>query len=176
MYLCARSVEEGTRGFPLSFTAMSHLNQIRDWVLEKAGEPEFNAYFLVDLEISPSRKVEVYLDGDQGLDLQACRQFSRFLEEKLDTTGILGEDYTLEVSSPGANRPLKLPRQYPKHKGRTLAIELMDDSHLEGVLQEVLDEGILLEVTSGKGKKKVVEARFCPFASIVKATVKIAFK
>jgi ribosome maturation factor RimP len=152
------------------------LIQIRDWVLEKTGDPEFSAYFLVDLEISPARKVEIFLDGDQGLDLGVCRQFSRYLEEKLDATGLLGDDYTLEVSSPGATRPLKLPRQYPKHIGRTLQLELTDESQLEGILREVLDEGILLEVSTGKGKKKIIEPRFCRFDALIKATVKLAFK
>ena len=70
------------------------------------------------------QKITIYIDGDNSIDISACQKLSRHLSEKLDEQDFGAEPYTLEVSSPGADRPLLNPRQYPKHVGRELFIKL----------------------------------------------------
>lgn len=155
---------------------MEILLQIRQWIEERLQEPAYAPYFVIEVRLAGSKKVEVFLDGDQGIDLDTCRGFSRYLEGLLDAGGQLGEDYTLEVSSPGATRPLVLPRQYPKHVGRTLEVRRTDGSRLEGRLAEASAEAISLEVTTGKGRKKEISLVPIPFEEIAECRVKISFK
>jgi ribosome maturation factor RimP len=155
---------------------MELLQQIRHWIEERLQEPAYAPYFVIEVRLAGTRKVEVFLDGDQGIDLDTCRDFSRYLENLLDAGGQLGEDYTLEVSSPGATRPLALPRQYPKHVGRTLEVRRTDGSRLEGRLTEAGTETMTLEVTTGKGRKKEISLIPIPFEEIAECRVKISFK
>jgi ribosome maturation factor RimP len=65
-------------------------------------------------------------------------------------------DYSLEVSSPGVDEPLKLIRQYQKNIGRRLEIELLDEEALgiAGKLLEVTDDKLIIEETLPKKKSK----------------------
>src|SRR5687768_2288781 len=111
-------------------------------------------YYLVDLEISPANRIVVYIDGDEGVSLDACTQISRVLESVLDKEPTLGGVYELEVSSPGVSRPLRFPRQYLKHVGRTLRIELTDGKKIEGQLINTGHESISLEIKPVDKKSK----------------------
>lgn len=156
---------------------MDNREQIRQWIEEILTEEALAAYFLIDLHVSATGKVEVFLDGDSGIDLAVCRRISRRLEERLDQAAILGESYTLEVSSPGVSRPLRLARQYPQHQGRTLLLTFLDDSRLEGRLVTATPEAITLAVMTGdKGRKKVPVERTIPLDTVREALVKISFK
>ena len=148
---------------------------------QKFHEEEFNDCFLVEINLTKSNKLQVFVDSDNGIDLRKCKRISRYLEEYLDTGLWLGEKYTLEVSSPGVARPLKLKRQYKKNIGREFSIELLDnEAKQEGKLIEVNDEEITLqkEVVEKVGKKKVksIQETLIPFEKISKALVKISFK
>lgn len=131
-------------------------------------------YYLVDLEVSPTNKIVVYIDGDEGVSLDACTQISRVLESVLDQEPTLGGVYELEVSSPGVSRPLRFPRQYLKHVGRTLKVELLDGTMVEGLLTNTGHEAIFLEV-KGPDKKSKPEAREVAFDQIKEAYVTIQF-
>jgi len=142
-------------------------------------ESEFSDCFLLEIRARPNNKVEVFLDSDVGITFEKCRLISRYLEEHIDEAGWLGEKYTLEVSSPGATRPLELPRQFPKHIGRKLKVDLHSGETLKGKLTQANEESIFLEVSrtekSGKKKKKIVEARELSFENIKQAVVQLAF-
>jgi ribosome maturation factor RimP len=69
-----------------------------------------------------SRVVEVFADADDGAGLDDLARLSRDLEFLLDTEDAVKGRYTLNVSSPGADRPLRLSRQYRRHLGRALAV------------------------------------------------------
>jgi ribosome maturation factor RimP len=156
---------------------MDNRAQIRQWIEEILSAEELRSYFFIELQVSAAHKVEVFLDGDAGIDLAACRRVSRALEERLDESAILGDSYTLEVSSPGVTRPLRLARQYPQHQGRSLLIALNDDTQLEGRLMEAGSDALSLEVAVGaKGRKKTLEVRTIPLDQVREAHVKISFK
>ncbi len=110
-------------------------------------------YFLVDV-VSKANRFEVYIDGDTNIQIDKCVEVSRFLEEALESGGYVRDNYLLEVSSPGMTNPIKVMRQYKKYIGRQLDILLKDGTRKEGLLKEVNDEEVTLEIAVKIGKKK----------------------
>ncbi len=77
-----------------------------------------SGYFLVDVRIKPTNNVKVFIDGDQGISIEKCVQYNRALYKKLEESEFFPTgDFSLEVSSPGLDEPLKLLRQYKKNIG-----------------------------------------------------------
>lgn len=146
---------------------------------EKFAEADFADCFIIDIKLGKSNKLEVFVDADRGIDFNRCSVLSRYLESFLDTEKWLGENYTLEVSSPGASRPLKFLRQFPKHIGRDLEISKKDGTIIEGEFVKIDGEDISLqfETKHKEGKKTVKDTNtvVIPFAEIAKAMVKIKF-
>lgn len=157
-------------------TAAEHIEKKLE---EKFKENEYESCFCVEVkEVQRGRKIEVYIDCDTGVDFSTCKKISRFLEEDLDESPLVKENYILEVSSPGARRPLVLLRQYGKHVGRKLEIKLTDGEKFEGRLLDVLDDSILLErrIVEREGKRKIrkkIESEVA-FSAIQTARVKLA--
>ena len=143
---------------------------IEQYLQEVLSRDEFNDHFLLEVR-STGSKYEVFLDGDKGVTIDMCRKVSRMLEEELESKGIVDAKYTLEVSSPGADRPLTIPRQYGKHVGRKLAVTLKDGSVVQGTMTEMHADGLRL---TEKQKKGTVE-RDIPFADIKESVVQISF-
>jgi ribosome maturation factor RimP len=84
-------------------------------------------------------------------------------------------DFSLEVSSPGIDEPLKLLRQYKKNIGRTVAVTGNDNSLKEGKLAGVNENSITLEIAEGKGKKAVTRELEIPFSEIKETKVQVKF-
>jgi ribosome maturation factor RimP len=138
-----------------------------------------SSQFVVDVIISSKRgprKVLVLLDGDNGIGIDACADLSRALAEDLEEVAWLEEAYTLEVSTPGVDHPLKMLRQYPKNIGRSLRVKLLEDRTVEGKLLAIDGEKITLAEEVGTGKKKVVTNIDIVFSAIEKALVLVSFK
>lgn len=159
---------------------MSIEQTILDLLQDKFLEPEFQDCFCLEVkEVQKGRKIEVYVDCDEGVTFSKCQKISRYLEEHLDGSKLVKEDYILEVSSPGASRPLTLPRQYPKHIGRKLEVKLTSGEMLEGRLTDVTDLGIVLNrrTVEKQGKRKIrkkIESEI-DFSSIDHSKVKLTF-
>ena len=131
--------------------------KIEELVTAKFAEEDFADCFLVAIKLQANNVLKVFIDNDSGLVVDQCRRVSRYLESYLDEEQWLGEQYTLEVSSPGIDRPLRLKRQYHKNIGRTLLVETKEGLKRQGVLVEVVADGFFLEeliVTKVKKKKK----------------------
>jgi len=126
--------------------------------------------------LSGPQKVTILLDGDQGVTIDDCAELSRSLTEVMEEQGLIGDNFTLEVSTPGVDKPLALKRQYARNTGRRLKIYRNDKSTLEGKLSEVREDSITVEVETGEGKKKEVNAVTIGFADIEKAVVQVSFK
>lgn len=160
---------------------MSIEQTILDLLDDKFLEPEFRDCFCLEVkEAQKGRKVEVYIDCDDGVTFQRCQRISRHLEEHLDESPDIKENYILEVSSPGAERPLTLARQYPKHIGRKLEVKLTSGEELEGRLIDVTDEGIILNrrIVEKQGKRKIrkkIESEI-DFSAIDHSKVKLTFQ
>lgn len=138
-----------------------------------ASEPE---YFRVGVKIKPTNNVKVYIDGDKGISIEKCVYFNRQLYKLIDEKGMFPPgEFSLEVSSPGVNEPLKFHRQYQKNIGRPVEVIFNDDSKKEGKLVQVTDADIIIEQQTGKGKKAVIQQIVIPFQNIKTTTVQIQF-
>ena len=114
--------------------------------------------FLVDVNVKGkvgNLKIQVFIDGDQSLDIDECSKISRKLSNELEEQDIIEGRYIIEVSSPGADKPLKLIRQYTKHVGRELEVYTKENNKFQGILLGVIDEEIELSVKSSKLKKEL---------------------
>jgi ribosome maturation factor RimP len=136
-------------------------------------------HFIVEVKVervAEKTKVLVLVDADQGMTIAACAKLSRALSGELETSELLEEAYTLEVSSPGLDYPLMEKRQYLKNQGRSLKVFLHTGEEILGKLKEVEELGIKLGVTKKeKGKKSVEEERIVSFTEIKKSIVQVSF-
>lgn len=136
-------------------------------------------YFLVNVLIAGGKsvpKIIVWLDGDTGVSIDKCAEVSRWLGKRIEDENLIETAYTLEVSSPGIDQPLKLLRQYKQHVGRNLRITLIDGSTKTGKLEEIKENSLLLtEVTKGKKKEITNPVVEIDTKDIEKAFVLISF-
>jgi ribosome maturation factor RimP len=149
--------------------------EIKNIASRKLTDP---AHFIVEVVVSARKgpkKLLVIVDGDQGVSIDDCATLSRELSKELDESPLVDEAYTLEVSTPGLDQPLKLKRQYVKNIGRRLKVKLADKIE-EGKLDAVNDEAITLISETGTGKKKESTSININFAQIEKAFVLVSFK
>lgn len=111
--------------------------------------------FLVDIRIKPTNNIKLFLDGDKGVPVATLVSFNRQLYPLLEAAELFpNNDFSLEVSSPGLDEPLKLHRQYLKNIGRKVEVTLLDGSVKEGTLQSATEEEINIEELIGKKKEK----------------------
>jgi ribosome maturation factor RimP len=137
------------------------------------AEPE---YFCISIKIKPTHNIKVFMDGDKGLPIEKCVYFNRKLYKLIEEKGWYPEgDFSLEVSSPGIDEPLKIHRQYIKNIGRNVEVVFADDSKKQGKLMEVAEADIIIEHTTGKGKKAVTQQLVIPFNNIKSTTVQVKF-
>lgn len=115
--------------------------------------------FLVSVRIKPTNNVRVYIDGDQGVVIGRLASINRSLYKKVEESGLFpGDDFSLEVSSPGVDEPLKMYRQYTKNKGRLAEVVLTDGRIVTGNLVEVGEDGVVLEEQPAKKPGKSPKA------------------
>jgi len=67
--------------------------------------------------------VQVYVDTDEGITIEACAQISRELSSVINANSLIHGTYRIEVSSPGVGQPLRLLRQYRKRLGKKMRIK-----------------------------------------------------
>jgi ribosome maturation factor RimP len=138
-----------------------------------ADQPE---YFLVQVKIKPTNNVKVFIDGDNGLSIEKCVFYNRQLYKLIEETGMYPEgEFSLELSSPGLDEPLRMHRQYTKNIGRDVEVVFTDGTKKDGKLLQVTEADILIENTTGKGKKAVTQQVVIPFVNIKSTTVQIKF-
>jgi ribosome maturation factor RimP len=111
--------------------------------------------FLVEVRMKPGNKIQVFLDADQGVSLGNCTQINRKLYAQIEEAALFEPgDFELEVSSPGLDEPLKLPRQYQKNIGRPVEVIMKDGRKICGKLLAADETSLQIEETKGKGKKQ----------------------
>jgi ribosome maturation factor RimP len=134
-------------------------------------------YFIVEVRIKPTNNIKVFLDGDNGISIEKCVFYNRILYKKIEETGMFPDgDFSLEISSPGLDEPLKLLRQYRKNVGRKVEVLLKDGVKVEGKLLEVFDGHIIVEEIKGKNKKQEIIQHNFPFDHIKSTKIQIVFK
>ena len=108
---------------------------------------EFPELFFVDLivtGVSGKQIVLVLIDSEVGLSIEMCSLISRKLLSKIEEKSLIEGAFNLEVSSPGIDRPISLPRQFKKNIGRKLEIETLDGETFKGKLKKIEDQKIAL--------------------------------
>ncbi|WLR53399.1 ribosome maturation factor RimP [Mesobacillus subterraneus] len=137
-----------------------------------------NELELVDIEYVKEGKnwfLRVYIDKDNGIDIEECGIVSERLSEKLDAMDPIPHNYFLEVSSPGAERPLKKEKDYQKAIGKNVFIKTYEpidgEKAFEGVLTEYNGETVTVDVKIKTRKKTVV----IPFDKIASARLAVTF-
>ncbi|WP_431041889.1 ribosome maturation factor RimP [Streptomyces sp. P1-3] len=132
---------------------------------------------LEEVELTPAGKrrvLRIVVDSDDGVQLDACAELSRAVSEALDASDAMGATpYVLEVTSPGADRPLTEQRHYRRAVGRLIKAQLAEGGELVARVVAVDDEAVDLEVPGLKGRKPT--ARRLAFTEISKARVEIEF-
>lgn len=133
--------------------------------------------FVVEVKMHSNGKLEVLVDGDQGISIQDCAAISRHVGFRLEEEDAIPHAYRLEVSSPGIDRPLNTERQYRKNIGRLAQVSLRDGTIRTGKLLEVADESVaIVETIKEKGKKAVEQQQTIPLENITTIKVLISFK
>lgn len=133
-------------------------------------------YFLVEVRIAPNNHIKVFLDGDAGISIEKCVATNRALYKEIEESEMFpGDDFSLEVSSPGLDEPLKLDRQYRKNIGRKIEVLLKDGIKIEGKLSAVNEQTIVVEETRGKNKKLEIVPHEILLDSIKTTKIQIVF-
>ncbi|ADB32002.1 protein of unknown function DUF150 [Kribbella flavida DSM 17836] len=122
-------------------------------------------------EVTPAgrrRLLRVLVDRDGGISLDDVADVTRAISKALDADDVMGDGaYTLEVSSPGVDRPLTLPRHWRRNISRLVAVTLHSGDKLTGRIKTVSDETADLDVDG--------TLRTVAYADVDKAKVQIEF-
>ncbi len=132
--------------------------------------------FLVELKITPGNDIKVFLDADKGITIEKCTKLNRALYKHIEETEMFPENnFSLEVSSPGIDEPLKLNRQYLKNIGRKVEVTLTDETKKEGKLISATQDEITIEEKTGTGKKLKAQTTNILFNQIKHTVVLVTF-
>lgn len=132
--------------------------------------------FLVEMKLLPGNNIKVFVDGDNGIAIDKLVQYNRGFYKQIEESGFFPDgDFSLEVSSPGLDEPLKLHRQYLKNMGRYVEVVMKDGIKHEGKMVSVLENEIIIEEEAGKGKKKQIISHTLPYSEIKSTTIQIKF-
>lgn len=105
----------------------------------------------VEVKRGRTSLVRVVVDADAGVDLDRCASISSQLSRMLDADDPIPWHYTLEVSTPGADRPLTAPREFRRNIGRPLRIATAEtDAPIEGTLVAVDEDAVTLQTDGGE--------------------------
>jgi ribosome maturation factor RimP len=140
-------------------------------VRELTGPLQDAGYDLEAVEVSPAgrrRLLRVAVDKDRGVTMDEISEATKVISRLLDDSDVMGEQpYTLEVTSPGVDRPLTLPRHWRRNQGRLVAVHLDGGAQVTGRIRGTSEESVELEIGDG--------TRTVAFADVTKARVQVEF-
>lgn len=129
---------------------------------------EANGNYLEEVKIVAAGKrklITIIIDSDSYLNLDQVTAVSRAISEEIENVKSLGDmPFTLEVTSPGTDRPLTLLRHWKKNIGKLVKINLNDGGATEGRISSVEDSSVILDTGT------------VDFSDIKKANLQIEFK
>lgn len=158
---------------------MINKKKVQELAQERIDELDKGLY-IVEINVSSSNVIQIELDAEEGnVAIEDCVSVSRNVEHNLDREA---QDFELQVSSAGLDKPLRVLQQYKKNIGEEVKVKLNEGGNLKGVLKSADDDGIIVE-TSGKerveGKKKkvtVVKEHELSYDEIKETKIVISFK
>jgi len=137
-------------------------------VIENAG------FFLEQVQVTnpgSHRIVTCVVDGPKPLNLDEVTVVSRLISEILDESTLIDDSFTLEVTSPGVDRPLTLRRHWEKNLTRIITMVMSDGTTLTARLTELRDDdATFVENIKGRMKTHTVV-----LADIKRANVEVEF-
>jgi len=141
--------------------------------IEEIARPVVESHdaYIIDVKVrgeSGANIAEVFVDTDAGVTTGLCERISKELSGVMDAAELFRGRYHLVVSSPGVERPLKFPRQFPRNVGRTLDVKIRAGESVErvqGKLAGATGEEIRLDLTGHT-------TRTIPYRDIIEARVK----
>jgi ribosome maturation factor RimP len=124
----------------------------------------------VDVRVAGRRHtVKVVIDSDAGVGLDDIARLSRLVSTELDQhEHMIGGSYTLEVTSPGAERPLTQPRHWRRARLRKVVVRPVSGAEFSGRVGDAGEEAVTLLV---EGKRREVR-----YADVTKASVEVEFR
>lgn len=150
--------------------------QILELIQDKLTE---NNCFLVELEIGEGNAIEIEIDSYDGISVTDCIEISKVIDNSLDREI---EDFEMNVSSAGLDKPLRVIEQYKKNIGRDVKVVPVEGIVVKGELIEVNEEGIVVEhsykerIEGRKKKETIVKQEKIKFNNIKETTIIISFK
>lgn len=130
-------------------TRVNIVELVTTWVEEIVQDTDVE---LVDVEYVKEHQdwiLRIFIDKEGGVDLDDCAKVSGLLDKKLDAEDPIPGAYSLEVSSPGLERPLKKATDYVRFAGRQVQIRTYSGVHgrkrFEGTLEGLRDDNVLLK-------------------------------
>lgn len=111
--------------------------------------------------------VKVIMDKDGGISLEDIAAATREISVKLDELAELASSFTLEVTSPGVDRPLTAPKHWRRNLGRLVRVELIAGGSIDGRIIDISDEQITLQVKQ--------QQRMFSLPEIKRAVVQVEF-
>lgn len=115
--------------------------------------------------------LRIYIDKEGGVSLNECELVTRTLNPILDEKDPIKDNYYLEVSSPGLDRPLKKDKDFVKYKGRDVEIKLY-----KPINGSKLHEGELVGLTEDKNIKVIIDDKEVEFDKKDVALIRLAIK
>lgn len=155
----------------------SVVETVTDLVTPILDEKHFELVEVEFVKEGSSWFLRVFIDKEGGIDIEECAYVSEQLSEKLDHVDPdpIPQAYFLEVSSPGAERPLKKEQDYQKAVGEYIHVSLYQplegEKQYEGFLESLTDEELVLKIRI-KTREKLLTI---PRKTIAKARLAIQF-
>jgi ribosome maturation factor RimP len=180
-YICVTKEEWAARPFFIGTRFRQlHLNPLPDHIRAVLDEiSQKTDVSIIDVHVRGQHSqlvLEIFIDSVNGVTHDECRDITHAIEERLDGDEWFGRLRTIDVSSPGADAPVRHLWQLAKSIGRTVRVTRTDGTAVEGPLVAVADDGLTLTVTEGKGKAKTVSDVAIAAADINEARVIISFR
>ena len=123
------------------------------------------------VEVSPAgrrRLLRVLVDRDGGISLDDVAEVTKVVSKALDAEDLMGDGaYTLEISSPGVDRPLTLPRHWRRNAGRLVTVTLTSGDKIKGRIGAAADQSVELEADG--------ERRTIRYDDVARAKVEVEF-
>jgi ribosome maturation factor RimP len=151
-------------------------NAIRELIAEL-----FPDVFIVEINLQrgPKNVLSIWIDTDEGITIDRVARIGRKINGWLEENDPFDFAFTIECSSPGLGRPLKILRQYHKNVGRKLKVKTTDGNSVVGKLESVSEEGIVLLPEAKTKKKKNTQSETThislAFDVIQEAKIEISF-
>jgi ribosome maturation factor RimP len=142
--------------------------RVEEALASRAGELGLDLEGVTLTSAGRHRMLRVAVDKDGGVSLDDLAEATRDLSVALDQTDLMGEHpYTLEVTSPGVDRPLTLPRHWRRNRDRLVTVTLADDESVTGRIGSSDEHGVVLDVDGNE--------RTYAYADVVRAKIQVEF-